>query len=493
MKNYFYITIALSLFSINLFSQDWTFVFSSKIEKEGKPMGGASIKLFNGSTLVSQTTSDGDGYFKLNIPPNGNYSIVMSSPGHITKKVDASTMDVPADKTSKNFKTSLNIESFSLFEPLPGIDYSALNQPLLKIAYNGSKSSFSDDKAYTDQILNILQKIKTDERELIKKYESAIAIADAAFTKQDWVTAKSNYEKSLTLLPGKKHPIDRLALIQKIEKEEEELTKKAEADKIATEKAAKEKIEADKLAAEKAAKDKAETEKLAAEKLVAEKAAKDKAEAEKLAAEKAAKDKAEAEKLAAEKAAKDKAEADKLAAENANKAKAEAQKAAKDKEEADRIAKEKLNAEKIAKKLAAEKAAAEKDKAEQLAIEKAKEEKLKNKAEKEKEAAEKDKAEQLAIEKAKAEKLAKEEDEKIKIKETEAITSEQIGRKEAKHSIAAPIGKDLHKEAVKKADGYFKMKRYQEAKDAYQEALKIKAEDIYSSNRIAEIEKLLNK
>ncbi|MDP3145159.1 MAG: carboxypeptidase-like regulatory domain-containing protein, partial [Bacteroidota bacterium] len=385
MKNYFYITIALSLFSINLFSQDWTFVFSSKIEKEGKPMGGASIKLFNGSTLVSQTTSDGDGYFKLNIPPNGNYSIVMSSPGHITKKVDASTMDVPADKTSKNFKTSLNIESFSLFEPLPGIDYSALNQPLLKIAYNGSKSSFSDDKAYTDQILNILQKIKTDERELIKKYESAIAIADAAFTKQDWVTAKSNYEKSLTLLPGKKHPIDRLALIQKIEKEEEELTKKAEADKIATEKAAKEKIEADKLAAEKAAKDKAE-----AEKLAAEKAAKDKAEAEKLAAEKAAKEKAEAEKLAAEKAAKDKAEAEKIAAEKAAKEKAEAErlaaeKAAKDKAEAEKLAAENANKAKAeAEKLAADKAAKDKAEAEKLAAENAN----KAKAEAEKLAAE---------------------------------------------------------------------------------------------------------
>ena len=63
MKKYNKSLIIILFFSLNFHAQDWTFVFTSKIEKEGKPMGGASIKLYNGSTVVSQTTSDGDGYF----------------------------------------------------------------------------------------------------------------------------------------------------------------------------------------------------------------------------------------------------------------------------------------------------------------------------------------------------------------------------------------------------------------------------------------------
>ena len=78
-------------------------------------------------------------------------------------------------------------------------------------------------------------------------------------------------------------------------------TAKAEAVKLAKEKAEKEKAEAERLAKEKAEKEKAE-----AERLAKEKAEKEKAEAERLAKEKAEKEKAEAERLAKEKAEKEK-------------------------------------------------------------------------------------------------------------------------------------------------------------------------------------------
>ena len=91
---------------------------------------------------------------------------------------------------------------------------------------------------------------------------------------------------------------------------------KAEADRLAKEKADKEKAEADRLAKEKADKEKAE-----ADRLAKEKAEKEKAEAERLAKEKAEKEKAEAERLAKEKADKEKAEAERLAKEKAEKEK----------------------------------------------------------------------------------------------------------------------------------------------------------------------------
>ena len=118
-------------------------------------------------------------------------------------------------------------------------------------------------------------------------------------------------------------------------------TAKAEADRLAKEKAEKEKAEAERLAKEKAEKEKAEAERLAKEKAEKEKAEKEKAEAERLAKEKAEKEKAEAERLAKEKAEKEKAEAERLAKEKAEKEKAEKEKA-----EAERLAKEKAEKEK---------------------------------------------------------------------------------------------------------------------------------------------------
>ena len=76
------------------------------------------------------------------------------------------------------------------------------------------------------------------------------------------------------------------------------------------------------------------------------KLAKEKAEADRLAKEKAEKEKAEAERLAKEKAEKEKAEAERLAKEKAEKEKAEKEKAEKEKAEAERLAKEKAEKEK---------------------------------------------------------------------------------------------------------------------------------------------------
>ena len=121
---------------------------------------------------------------------------------------------------------------------------------------------------------------------------------------------------------------------------------KAEADRLAKEKAEKEKAEAERLAKEKAEKEKAEAERLAKEKAEKEKAEKEKAEAERLAKEKAEKEKAEAERLVKEKAEKEKAEAERLAKEKAEKEKAEKEKAEKEKAEAERLAKEKAEKEK---------------------------------------------------------------------------------------------------------------------------------------------------
>ena len=163
-------------------------------------------------------------------------------------------------------------------------------------------------------------------------------------------------------------------------------TAKAEAVKLAKEKAEKEKAEAERLAKEKAEKEKAEAERLAKEKAEKEKAeaerlAKEKAEADRLAKEKAEKEKAEAERLAKEKADKEKAEAERLAKEKAEKEKAEAERLAKEKDEkekaeAERLAKEKAEKEKAeAERLAKEKAEKEKAEAERLAKEKADKEK----------------------------------------------------------------------------------------------------------------------
>jgi len=277
---------------------------------------------------------------------------------------------------------------------------------------------------------------------ILFNWDKATSLTEEAVNK---LHADETAKAEAVKLAKEKAEADRLAK-EKAEKE------KAEAERLAKEKAEKEKAEAERLAKEKAEKEKAEAERLAkekaerekaeAERLAKEKAEKEKAEAERLAKEKAEREKAEAERLAKEKAEKEKAEAERLAKEKAEKEKAEAErlakeKAEKEKAEADRLAKEKAEKEKAeAERLAKEKAEKEKAEAERLAKEKAEKEKAeaerlaKEKADKEKAEAERLAKEKAEKEKAEAERLAKEKAEKEKA-EAERLAKEKAEKEKA--------------------------------------------------------------
>ena len=167
----------------------------------------------------------------------------------------------------------------------------------------------------------------------------------------------------------------------------------------------------------------------------------------------------------ADKAKADKAAADKLASDKAASDKAKADKALADKAAADKLASDKALADKAASdKLASDKAMADKAKADKAAADKAA-------------------ADKLALDKAKADKALSD----------KALADKAAADKaKAEHTISPTLGVNKYKEAISKADGYFKMKRYLEAKKSYEDALIAKANDSYAKDKLIEIEKILN-
>lgn len=201
-------------------------------------------------------------------------------------------------------------------------------------------------------------------------------------------------------------------------------------------------------------------------------------------------DKIEEEKKKAEEAAKKAAE-EKALAEKANK-----EKAAADKAEADRLAKEKAAADKLAKQKAAEeKAAADKLAKEQKAKEKEEAAKsntvaAKPKPEKKPEKKPAQKTDETPKNKMPdSEKEVKKHDYETKSTDDEPV----IGNGDSKYSKKQILGANEYKDALTKAEGFFKMKRWAEAKTAYENVLKIKAGDPYATGKLAEVEKILTK
>ncbi len=430
----------LSLLPLLGYPQTWTLKLMSSVEKDGKGLSGATIQLFQGSKLVSQSLSGGDGDFTLEIPPNGDFMLVVSYGDCNTKKFQVSTIGVPPEIGDDRFRPSFEIGGVTMAKPLYSIDYSALSSPLVKIAYMPDSKKFDHDENHTTQMLAALGKIKEAEKALIQKQQETCKSGDEALKKKDCDLAKQFYDKAIALIPQtpyETYPKEQLLKVKDcLGKKEAEAKKQNEeaAAKAAAEKAAQEKAEADRLAKQKAE----------ADKLASEKAAKEKAEKDKEALALAAAAKAEADRLAKEKASAEKLAAEQSAKEKADKEKAEKEQQAAAKKESDRLAKEKAASEKLqAEKAVTEQAAAEKAEqtkqtlattnaeAEKTAKEKAEREKAaKEKAEKERQAAT-EKQKKLDEEKARAEEkatLAKNEEEK-KVsdtkKENTASSSEQ--------------------------------------------------------------------
>ena len=468
MKNkYCIVFIIVSFFVLKTTAQEWslklmstvelrTFKLTNKVDISEEKLAGATIALYKGSTLINQVQSDVGGDFIIDVPANGDFILTVSYSGCNTKKFAISTFGVPEAMAKDNYKPSFGIEGVIMAKAYPTVNYSILNQPLVKIIYSSNGKRFDDEQSYTNQMLVELSKMREAENILMNNFTTTNNTGDVALSKGDCPLAKASYEKALTIIPGERYPSEQLVKVGDCLKQKELADKKAtedaklaaekaETDRLAKEKSAAEKLEADKLAKEKALQDKATQDKLAAEKAETDRVAKEKAATEKLEVDKLAKEKVAQESSAkATKAQVDKAQKDKLASEKA---------------EADRIAKEKASQDRIAKsKETTEKPVKEK---------------------------------QTAVVKEKPVTPAKEPNTNLTPSNSGSEPgSSGVNTGEAKYSIPQALGADKYNATIKRANELFKMKRYAEAKPMYEEALKQKANDTYATNKLAEIEKL---
>ena len=180
MKNKIFLVFVL--FSIIGIAQpNWTLKFSSTVEKDGKGLGGAQIAVQKAGATVASATSGGNGDFTIDIPPDGDFILVVSYAGCNSKRFRIDTRNVPADMNQDNFKASIKIEGVTMSKAVPGVNYSALNQPLALINYVAGKKKFSDDEAFTSQNLAALMALRQQEQIVIDKYNAAIKSGDVSF------------------------------------------------------------------------------------------------------------------------------------------------------------------------------------------------------------------------------------------------------------------------------------------------------------------------
>ncbi|MGZ3864225.1 MAG: carboxypeptidase regulatory-like domain-containing protein [Bacteroidia bacterium] len=275
MKRFFQIAASALFLSTHVFAQNWSLELKSYVEfrtwslttkdvSKETQLQGATIKLFQDGKLVSQVQSDADGEFTLIVPPNGEYTGEVSYPGCNTKRFSVSTTGVPPDVGTDDFKATHTVKGgFVMVKPYPTIDYSNLNQSLIKIAYLPSLKNFDDVPEATDRGLELVGEIYKQEDILFKKFCAKNREGDAALKIPDCPLARKLYNEAIAIIPNEEYPVEQLKKVgacleeMKVAAEAKEKAKLEEEEKAKQKAAEKEKAAADKLAKENEAKEKA--------------------------------------------------------------------------------------------------------------------------------------------------------------------------------------------------------------------------------------------
>jgi tetratricopeptide (TPR) repeat protein len=215
----------------------WAYEIDGTVTTGNRKLDGAIVTLYKGSTQTQQITTTSSGKFSLNLDQEAEYTMTVTKPGFITKKFIFSTRGVPGD-VAKNYEGGAKPE-ISIFE-LPKDPAviaqvnSILAQPVAKFLYDPTEQDIVFDKAYSESMLQELNRLNQLEKEVKKKqeeeaknlqassaaaeskYNAAISKGDAAFSKKDFTTAKASYQDALTIKKGEAYPVGKLVEIDKL-------------------------------------------------------------------------------------------------------------------------------------------------------------------------------------------------------------------------------------------------------------------------------------
>lgn len=141
-----------------------------------KKLDGITVTVFKDGVKSNSVVTSANGKYEFNLDYGHEYKLLYEKPGMVGKNVTIDTKGIPeADRAGGS---AMNVE-MTIFQDIPGIDYSILNQPIGKSKYDAATGNLAWDLAYTEQMraeLNRLQKEYDDK----KKREAS---ADAAFQK----------------------------------------------------------------------------------------------------------------------------------------------------------------------------------------------------------------------------------------------------------------------------------------------------------------------
>ncbi len=202
-------------------------------ENNFEPIENARVTLYKNGSKVQSVFSDSRGEFRFALDINSEYLIEVEKAGLLSKKIAFNT-EVPSEVTGK-----WTMEfAMSLFPGCEGVNTSVLTEPVDRVKFSTNKADFISDEAYVNKIRGRIEQLLSDiEKCQADKYQEAMKKADNLASQKKYEEARASYEEALHIYPADKAAQRKIADLDKasgLDKKNEQVYNSAiaEADRL---------------------------------------------------------------------------------------------------------------------------------------------------------------------------------------------------------------------------------------------------------------------
>jgi hypothetical protein len=180
-----------------------------------KKLDGVTVSVFKNGAKLAETTTNASGKYEFNLDYGSDYKIVYGKTGVVAKNITIDTRNIPEEERVGGH--GMNVE-MTLFNELPGMDFSVLQQPIGKAKFDAATSEVTWDLQYTEQIRSEIARLmneydskKKREANAEEDFKKAMANGESAMAAADYKKAVESFNAALVLKPAEPKATARLS------------------------------------------------------------------------------------------------------------------------------------------------------------------------------------------------------------------------------------------------------------------------------------------
>lgn len=210
MNKFLYSTLlVLFWFALSGQTQMGHVEIKGKIKVDGKNLSKVEVSIFEGNNKIKSVKSESNGKFIITLEFDKEYMLSFSKKDYVTKKV---FFDTKVKEKQYVWPYPFTIE---LFKMVDGLDVTALDEPVTKIAYLEEEGDFGFDIPYTNRMKSKIAIIQNRIKSLEQNaYINKVNDADKKFRAKDYQSAIILYEQAIDINPFTDYPDDQIMLCE---------------------------------------------------------------------------------------------------------------------------------------------------------------------------------------------------------------------------------------------------------------------------------------